>query len=449
MAAMADTTAVARGTNGGAVVLKRGDPERLRHEVAMLRLAAHPGVVALADAPEGEGGLDRVLCTAFVGGGTLAERVRRPVDPRTAVAVAASLSSTLADLHDRRIAHRRVSADHVLVGDGRAVVCGLAEAVPVEDGDAAALGDDVAAAARLVEDLAAATAEPQATALRQVARRVLASSPEGRPSMRGLAGALAALAPDGDPAPAPPGGGGRALRPRSGGGGRHLPARGAVGALGAAGVAVVALAAGTVALLGAGLLRSGRTAPEVVAAPVTVPPAPPVTVTTPTSTPGPRRLWPRSACPATPPPEGVDVDGDGCEDEVEVHAGVVSSADGRWQVAAPGDVVTLGDWDCDGRATPAVLRPPSGRLWIFDRWADDGEQVAAVPAGVVGEAAGARTVGPLEGAAPGCDRIEVLHPDDTSTVVTPPHSPAASPERSGGLSAGGRPPRWPATGRRG
>jgi hypothetical protein len=62
-----------------------------------------------------------------------------------------------------------------------------------------------------------------------------------------------------------------------------------------------------------------------------------------------------------PPAEAVSVAGN------EVRVGGV-----RWEVGSEGDLVAVGDWNCDGEATPGVLRPTAGRLWLFDRWSADG-----------------------------------------------------------------------------
>jgi hypothetical protein len=69
----------------------------------------------------------------------------------------------------------------------------------------------------------------------------------------------------------------------------------------------------------------------------------PATDTTTTSAPRPMRIWP--ATPAT-----------------------VTGAGSTWTFGETGDVVVLGDWDCDGVATPALLRPPSGAIWVVDAW---------------------------------------------------------------------------------
>jgi hypothetical protein len=77
------------------------------------------------------------------------------------------------------------------------------------------------------------------------------------------------------------------------------------------------------------------------------------------ATSGPERVWP----PAEP---------------VEILGTEVRARGQRWQVGIEGDLVAVGDWDCDGSPTPAVLRPSAGRLHVFDGWAEgDGELVAS------------------------------------------------------------------------
>ncbi len=411
---MAGTT-VALASDGRAVVVKRGAAERLGHEARMLRLAASARVVELAEPAEGcgEPGDDKVLCTVFVGGGTLAEQLEGPLDGQRAVEVAASLATAVADLHELGIAHCRLSADHVLVADGSVVLCGLAEARLISHSEGRG-ADDVVALAGLVEDLATRSSGALAAALAQVARRTLTCSSEDRPSMRSVARTLLALVDD-RPRAAPVS---RRLLPRR----THpqprrpSPPRRRPAALAAGAVLVLGGLALGLSLLGS---ASGDTVDVAVAVAPSLPPSPSTSAPVPTtSTPPSRRLWPRSTCPLVAAPTVADLDGDGCGEEVELSDGVVSSAGRRWQVAAPDDVVTLGDWDCDGTATPAVLRGGSGELWVYDRWAELGHDVGATLAGVVPTAVSARTVTTSPDAT-GCDRIEVVHPDDRTTIVTP------------------------------
>lgn len=123
------------------------------------------------------------------------------------------------------------------------------------------------------------------------------------------------------------------------------------------------------------------------------------------------RLWPSprsgGACPDAGP-LSADVDGDGCPEAVEVDAGVIRAGWRRWAVGSAGDVVALGDWNCDGATTPAVLRPETGGVFVFDLWAPSAEPHAARPVRMVPGAVG------LE--ARGCGHAAV-HLSDGSVLV--------------------------------
>jgi hypothetical protein len=91
------------------------------------------------------------------------------------------------------------------------------------------------------------------------------------------------------------------------------------------------------------------------------------------------------ACSPLPAPEAGsvllagDTDGDGCPNAV-VRTGNVLQVDGgdRFALGAEGDVAVLGDWDCDGTATPGLFRPSTGESFVFDRWARaDGQALPA------------------------------------------------------------------------
>jgi len=55
----------------------------------------------------------------------------------------------------------------------------------------------------------------------------------------------------------------------------------------------------------------------------------------------------------------------------------VDVAGQRFQVGAAGDRVAVGDWSCTGQPTPALLRPATGAVFVFDRLAAFGERLAA------------------------------------------------------------------------
>ena len=92
---------------------------------------------------------------------------------------------------------------------------------------------------------------------------------------------------------------------------------------------------------------------------------------------------PPPTCDATAQGE-FDIDGDGCPDALTIARGVIVSDHGRWSVAAEGDHVSVGDWNCDGTATPAVVVADSGAVYFFSGWSTATEQVFAQAVAVVG-----------------------------------------------------------------
>lgn len=153
-----------------------------------------------------------------------------------------------------------------------------------------------------------------------------------------------------------------------------------------AGAAVLSIAGGLV-LLGGWLPMREQPAPpsEDTLAPLGPPgessAPPPVRAPKPESeTPGPvattvasaaERLWPAAS--------------------IEVVGREVRTAAGRWEIGEEGDAVVVGDWDCDRLPTPAVLRPSTGRIAVFDRWATDDTPAAARPISTIDGAVGLRS----------------------------------------------------------
>lgn len=445
---MAQGTQLSMTEDGRLAVTKQAPAgagaERLRQEAAILRRAAGPGVVELLSVADLDGGA--VLQTAFVGGGTLAEQVApsdqvpapeaTSADAIRGAKVAATVAATLADLHGRGIAHQRVTAEHVLVTDIDQVrLCGFADATMTPepgpcDPDAAAA--DVMAVASLVVDISAAATGDGAGVLRAVADRVLLADPSARPSMRTLAQALGALNDEGA-APVPSRAQGRKLLParpsstsrrRGPGGGRATMVLGAVAVL----VLVTVVAVTTMAKPGP---------PPPVAAPSSIPQSLALDQSTTTTTAHrsttsvpPVRVWPPERelvtegtgddCPPTPSSAlaaTVDTDGDGCPEMVEVAQGVVSVSGQRWQVAPPDDLVAVGDWDCDGVSTPAVVQPATGAVWTFPRWAEGDEEVVASAETVTAPGAVSAAAVPTapEGQDPQCHALEVIDATGTTT----------------------------------
>lgn len=97
--------------------------------------------------------------------------------------------------------------------------------------------------------------------------------------------------------------------------------------------------------------------------------------------PAPGPAWPPHC--DLPDPAGPDADGDGCPEPIELDGreARIGSVDVR--LGEEGDLVALGDWDCDGVATPALLRPSSGEVFVFPEWRLDApvevEAAAVVP----------------------------------------------------------------------
>ncbi len=293
----------------------------LRAEADRLRRAAHPGVVELLESSGDETGWELRLAP----GGRPVDLGRR-LPPAEVARVVAAAAATVADLHELGIVHGRIDASHVLLGaHGRVRLCGLGPGDP--DAEPA---DDVAALGRLLTDLLGDGIEaepipdrrlqrgPRSAWLRRalllLADQASAEPASRRPTARRLAASLEALVPEPRPGPRRPVGKGR------------MPARAALAATGAASVVVLAV-------LGMGG--------------------------------GSDRPTPPPACVADPR------DGQGCADAVAVEGHLVVVDGVRFRVGEPGDEVVIGDWDCDGRSTPVLLRPATGEVFTFDGWADD------------------------------------------------------------------------------
>jgi eukaryotic-like serine/threonine-protein kinase len=89
------------------------------------------------------------------------------------------------------------------------------------------------------------------------------------------------------------------------------------------------------------------------------------------------------ACPDRPAPDLAgevhlaDVEGRGCRvpvvwDGHELHVPAEDGTVTRYDLgAAPGDLLLLGDWSCDGHDSPALYRPDDGQLFVFEAFAED------------------------------------------------------------------------------
>ena len=362
---MVSTTRVESVGDRPVVVKRAPGPagERLRREADRLERASHPGVVTVVHHGATDDGWE--LRTRHAG---------RPVSSvgrltvSQVASLAAGVASTLADLHDLGIVHGRLDESHVLLGEhGRPVLCGFGDGEPPARPE-----DDVAALGGLLDRWLGAddAGEPipdrrwrghrpwdgwDRRALLLLADQAVADPPTRRPTARRLAAAITDAVPGSarvDDSPATSGGHPRGIDPmdplRAS---AHLELPTAWASARTVIAVVVTLAA---LLVGVGGVRihANRAAPEASIPPVAAPPT---------------------------------------TDEVarvEVRTGIPVASTGleqggrRYRVGQPGDEVLIDDWDCDGQATPALLRPSTGEVFVFPRWIDEGT-LAVQPEGQV------------------------------------------------------------------
>lgn len=392
---------------GGPLVVKHaadGPGQRsLGAEAERLARARHPGVVTVVDHEPGR------LTLAWAGSETLA--VLRPAVTEAA-AILAAVTATVADLHQVGVVHGRLDPTHVVLGpDRRPRLCGLRGPLPGES--PADPADDVAALGSLIDHLVGTDAELepiperrwpvrrwsgyQRRSLLALADQARHDEPARRPTARALAAAIVAAVPDAAAAPPPavpdrptPSPPSRPTRPRG---------RGRRPALVGAGAVALLLLAANGALPGRHL--QARTTPD----PSDRPPTAPAR-SRPTPEPA---AAPCATVPDADGSAGADIDGDGCAEAVRV-AGTAIEADGvDYDIGQDGDEVAVGDWDCDGAATPALVRPATGEIFLFDGWAVPDGPVTVRPTDVV---AGARRLRPPR-SSDDCDPRVVL--DDRTT----------------------------------
>lgn len=140
--------------------------------------------------------------------------------------------------------------------------------------------------------------------------------------------------------------------------------------------------------------------PTSISSPPTGPP-----LATPSSSPG----NPSATCPPVAAPS-ADVDGDGCAEAIGVTGSSIQAGAVRYRLGNDGDDVAVGDWDCDGSATPALVRPSTGEVFVFSRWATSSEPLSLRATAVVPGAAA-----PV--AADGCGPLRVRTTEGTVTTI--------------------------------
>lgn len=372
------------------VAVKRASGEgcgRRQREARLLARLDHPGVVQFVDVVDGD---PTELHMSYVGSDTW--RRRPPVTHAEVVEGLAAVASTVADLHDLGISHRSLGPDHVLVtAEGRPVLCGLADA---DTADAVGRASDLAGLAGLITFVAHAGPEHLRTPLERLADRAASSAL----SARELTEALDAL---------PPAGATRTSR-----------APGRAGRLVLVGLAVLAL--GVAASWFAGRSRE----PEVrVASAVSSSMTPEATTRrglgvaatdardSTTTVVAPPTTTTLSSTTTTGPPATARMDRPVttvASDEalVMIHEGR------RYGLGVPGDTAVLGDWDCDGRPTPALLRSGLDLVAIFAEWPQPGDSVEPTSTRVVPDATDLRRE-----SVHGCDRLRVFFPSGSILIT--------------------------------
>jgi hypothetical protein len=413
--------------------------ERLRAEARILRRAAHPGVVQLQESGPGPTGA-WIVRLVRVPRGDLT--MQGPWSLEEVAGYGAAVATTVADLHDLGIVHRRLTPDHLLVDDGgRPVLCGFGQAT-VTDGPltGAQKAEDTAALARSIRDR---MPSPPPRRVSKILDRAIAAQHRRPLSARQLAAALTVGVPTGrlpaQQAPAP-----QAATPQA-------PAQQAPAPQAPAQQAPApqppaqkppAMPVGT------GPTDSAPADPPLVSAPLpsqTPTPIPnrsapsegrehrrgPVTrqqvligaavafsalvlvlvLAAVHRSPSAREPMTEPVASKAPSPSCPAAD-DGCR-VVRLTGSTVSTPAGRFHLDAGRDIMVLGRWACQETALPALLRPGTGQVWVFLRWATPSRPSTARP---VGTFPGARSLRVLP-AADGCDRLAVVRSGARTVVI--------------------------------
>lgn len=429
-------------TDGRQVVVKQAPPgplaRRLAEEAAVLRRAAHPGVVeVVAERSLDDGGHELMVGLVGDTARTVADLIDDGTGLAGAAGLVASVATTVADLHDVGVGHTRISAEHVLLDDrDRPVLCGFGDAVAAGAGPApvALQAVDVAGLGVLLRRLVTSAAgdpgevEPIPSrrfspagradrwqvyarrSLLNVADRATADDPAARPSARTLvADVLAALPEARLPGAAGPSDGAplSSRAPRSG------RSRWSGVAAEAARLAMRLAArvpwAPLAGAAGLGLLVFGiqgvLAVPDGVDGPVGADATPTsLEVEQPVPPPDAADTSPAATSPAATSPAVTTTSA--AAPVAPAFDGIVEVGGVRYSVGRPGDLVAVGDWDCDGEATVGLVDHRSGHVFLFDRWAGAGAEVSMPAAAVVEEPAS----------------VEVVHRDGCDVLVVAPAS---------------------------
>ncbi|MGD9755856.1 MAG: hypothetical protein AB7W59_33095 [Acidimicrobiia bacterium] len=450
----------------GTIVARKAVDDRdrltLARELAVLRRLHELPVVqpATGSAPvvPADEGAPAWIDLAYVGTRTLASSGHDLTEPHL-LRVLASAAATLAAAHERGISHGRIDGSHVLLGpDDSAVLCGwrLAgvatspsplpaapataptdSAAPAPDvpGGAVALEaegsapfsppTDVAALGTLAVELARGNPAVSARLRTQLgAVATAANHPDAsvRPPMTELARVLAAAA-----GPAAPTRTGRSVR-RNGRSvldrlGARRSAEGPTGSAAArpAGVPAMRLVAAAVAAaMAAGLtvaLWSTRTGSsgsaatgDRAAAPGATPqPAPATAAVGDAPSAVAEEPSGQDPCPMSAAQLAAAGLPERCAGSVTIEGQRLRVGPLSFVLGADGDGAGLSDLDCDGLLEATVLQTGSGRVYVYDRWADGSQPQSAR---LIGEVPGAINLGDPTGSACGGLRVTLADGSD-------------------------------------
>ena len=402
--------------NGNLLACKSARPEesdRIRHEAQLLKRLQHPGIVQFVDFVDGS---SVELYLGFVGPDSWA--TQPPATSAESIEALASAASTVADLHRVGTVHGALCPEHVLVApDKRPVLCGLADAgASSETGRAR----DLAGFAALIDHLAAGCEERERRQLAALARR----AERGSVTADDVTAELDRLH-----------GGPRNRTKR-----RSLPTISRPSRR----ASVAAAAVLSVAVLGWSILKpegSGSSTPELST----------VLSDSEQADAGPTGAGPTDAGPTGAEPTGAEPVGAGPTDAGPVGAGPTSagpanpasgtsnaatitaadtdSSDGnhirvddddrviidhrgrRYGVGQAGDKAVVGDWNCDGNPTLALLQPSTGVIAVFAGWPAPSQRLDADYVTVVDGATDLRN-----DPSGGCDQLRVTHAGGSTLI---------------------------------
>ena len=95
---------------------------------------------------------------------------------------------------------------------------------------------------------------------------------------------------------------------------------------------------------------------------------------------------------------------------------VVEHAGARYQVGQGGDLVAVGDWRCTGTPAPALYRPATGSVFVFDGWPRPGTSRDAIPFTTTPDGTGLRAD---PNSTDGCPALVVTRGDTPILVLGP------------------------------